>query len=79
MTRCCCGQMSIPDGQLAVTDTDTVHRAGGPCYVDEGTECGRVAWLATIGARATVCCTLPYAHDGNHYDAILGVYWGDDD
>lgn len=32
---CCCGAMRVPGGELSVTDTDTVHRVGGPCYVDE--------------------------------------------
>ena len=32
---CVCGAMRVPTGQLSVTDTDTVHRVGGPCFVDE--------------------------------------------
>lgn len=33
--RCVCGATLIPTDQLSVIDTDTVHRHGGPCYVDE--------------------------------------------
>ena len=30
---CVCGAMRIPTGELLITDTGTVHRHGGPCYV----------------------------------------------
>lgn len=32
---CACGAMRIPTDELLITDTTTVHRHGGPCYVDE--------------------------------------------
>ncbi|AKI28698.1 hypothetical protein GTE6_56 [Gordonia phage GTE6] len=45
----------------------------------QAVECGRVAWLASVGARATVCCTQLQGHDGKHHDAALGVDWSDDE
>ncbi|AWN04195.1 hypothetical protein KNT89_gp82 [Gordonia phage Petra] len=38
-------------------------------------ECANIAWLASAGARATVCCTREHGHAGPHYDAVLGVEW----
>ncbi|UTN91798.1 hypothetical protein SEA_SAMPSON_60 [Gordonia Phage Sampson] len=41
--------------------------------------CSRIAWLASIGARATVCCTRETGHDGPHRDDMLGgIEWRDD-
>ncbi|QNJ58380.1 hypothetical protein SEA_STORMINNORM_56 [Gordonia Phage StorminNorm] len=37
--------------------------------------CGAIAWLASIGARATVVCSLPEGHDGPHRDDYLDVEW----
>lgn len=37
--------------------------------------CGVVAWLATIGARATVVCSLTAGHDGPHHDEQYDVDW----
>ena len=41
--------------------------------------CGRIGWLASIGARTTVQCTETTGHDGPHHDDALGVDWNDDE